>query len=128
MHSNSIKKVLLLSTLAVALPSLALTTEQAVKLANNSGCMACHHIEPGAKGPNGMVPIGPAWKDVSSKYRGQANAQKELTAIVMVGSNPYNSHWKDKVSGFAMPPNQVAISEDNAGKLVKWILSLDAGK
>lgn len=94
-------------------------------LATSSGCMTCHHIESGAKGPNGMAPIGPAWQDVAAQYKGQADAQKQLTATVLAGSSPYASHWKDKVSGLAMPPNKVAISEADAGKLVGWILSLD---
>jgi cytochrome c len=99
-----------------------------VKLATTSGCMTCHHIEPGAKGPNGLDPIGPAWKDVATKYKGQKEAAKQLTATVLAGSNPYESHWKGKVSGLAMPPNKVAISEADAGKLVQWILALNDKK
>ncbi len=99
-----------------------------LKLASNAGCMTCHHIEPGAKGPDGMAPIGPAWRDVSAKYKGQKDAAKKLTNTVMSGSNPYQSHWKGKVSGLAMPPNAVAINEADAKQLVKWILSLDADK
>ena len=124
------RKSTLLTALAVA--GLALTAGAAraddhdamLKLATNSGCMTCHHIEPGAKGPDGLPPIGPAWKDVSAKYSGQAGAQKQLTATVLAGSNPYESHWKGKVSGLAMPPNKVAITEADAGKLVSWILGL----
>lgn len=98
--------------------------QAALKLATGSGCMTCHHIEPGAKGPNGMAPIGPAWKDVAAKYKGVKGAQQQLTATVLAGSSPYESHWKDKVSGLSMPPNKVAISEADAAKLVAWILSL----
>jgi hypothetical protein len=29
---------------------------------------------PGAKGPDGLPPIGPAWRDVSAKYKGQKDA------------------------------------------------------
>jgi cytochrome c len=93
------------------------------QLAAKSGCITCHSIEP-KPGPDGMKPIGPAWVDVSKKYKGQPKAAETLTHIVMEGSNPYNSHWKDKVSGLAMPPNAVAIKEAEAKKLVKWILSL----
>ena len=117
-----------LAALALALAAgsaLAATNDDAMlKLANTSGCMTCHHIEPGAKGPDGMAPIGPAWKDVAAKYKGQAGAQKQLTATVLAGSNPYESHWKGKVSGLAMPPNKVAITEADAGQLVGWILQL----
>ena len=98
--------------------------QAALKLATGSGCMTCHHIEPGAKGPNGMPPIGPAWKDVAAKYASVKGAQQQLTATVLAGSSPYESHWKDKVSGLAMPPNKVAITEADAARLVSWILGL----
>ena len=99
-----------------------------LKLATGSGCMTCHHIDPGAKGPDGLPPIGPAWRDVAARYRTVAGAQDQLTHTVMTGSNPYSSHWKGKVSGLAMPPNEVAIKEADARMLVGWILKLDAPK
>ena len=108
----------------LSVPTWATTNDEALKLATGSGCMTCHHIEPGAKGPGGLPPIGPAWKDVAAKYRSVKGAQQQLTATVMAGSSPYESHWKDKVSGLAMPPNKVAISEADAAKLVAWILDL----
>lgn len=98
--------------------------EEMNKLAATSGCVACHSIEPGAKGPEGLPPVGPAWKDVAAKYKGDKGAAERLTHTVMGGSNPYHSHWKGKVSGLAMPPNDVAIKEADAKKLVIWILSL----
>ncbi|MDE2454564.1 MAG: cytochrome C552, partial [Burkholderiales bacterium] len=66
--------------------------------------------------------------DVAAKYRGQADAVNTLTLTVMRGSNPYESHWKGKVSGLAMPPNAVAITEPDARKLVSWILALEPAK
>jgi cytochrome c len=95
-----------------------------LKLASQAGCLTCHHVEAGAQGPDGLAPIGPAWRDVANKYRGQADAAKRLTATVLSGSNPYESHWKGKASGLAMPPNRVAITEPDAKKLVHWILEL----
>jgi cytochrome c len=94
--------------------------------ARNAGCFACHHIDAGAKGPNGLPPIGPAWRDVANKYRGNPDAEDALTHTVMTGSNPYASHWKGKVSGLAMPPNAAVISETDARRLVHWILALPA--
>lgn len=93
-------------------------------LASKSGCMTCHHIDPGGKGPDGLAPIGPAWKDVAAKYKGDKKALDTLTQTVLKGSNPYDSHWKGKASGLAMPPNAVAIKEADARNLVKWILGL----
>ena len=60
--------------------------------------------------------------------RGTPGAVDQLTRTVMAGSNPYSSHWKGKVSGLAMPPNEVVIKETDARQLVEWILGLDAVK
>ena len=129
---NTLRPIHLLALAASALwasPALAQANNDAmVKLATNAGCMTCHQIEPGGKGPDGMAPIGPAWRDVSAKYQGQKDAASKLTHTVLTGSNPYESHWKGKVSGLAMPPNAVAIKEPDAKKLVGWILGLEAGK
>lgn len=90
--------------------------------------MTCHHVDPGAKGPEGLPPVDPAWRDVAAKYRDVNGAAEQLTRTVMIGSNPYASHWKGKASGLAMPPNEVAIKEADARALVNWILKLDAKK
>lgn len=130
--TNAVRFVPCLALAASALlagPALAQANNDAmVKLATNAGCMTCHHIEPGGKGLDGLAPIGPAWRDVSAKYKGQKGAAAQLTHTVLTGSNPYESHWKGKVSGLAMPPNAVAIKEPDAKKLVAWILGLEAGK
>jgi cytochrome c len=94
------------------------------QLANKSGCFICHAIELDAKGPEGLKPVGPPWKAIAARYKGDANAQKNLTTAVMGGTSIYNRHWKAESSGVAMPPNGVAISEADAKKLVDWILSL----
>jgi cytochrome c len=116
----------LAASLALLAPMSSFAAEEAVlrQLASTSGCFTCHHVEPGAKGPDGMLPIGPAWQDVATRYRGNPDAVDALTHTVMTGSNPYASHWKGRVSGLAMPPNAVAVSEADARRLVLWILSL----
>lgn len=100
--------------------------EKMKKLALNAGCLTCHSIESG-KGntvAGTKNPVGPAWADVANKYRNKPGAADFLTRVVLEGSNPYSSHWKDKVSGIAMPPNAVAISEADTRQLVFWILSI----
>ena len=124
---NSIRT--LASLAAFAMLSSAHAADPAVdaemlKLASSSGCMTCHSVESGKKGPNGMAPIGPAWQDVGKQYAGKPGASEFLTRIVLEGSSPYNSHWKGQVSGLSMPPNAVAITEGNARRLVDWILAL----
>ena len=94
-------------------------------LASRSGCLTCHSVKSRPPADQTTTPIGPAWQDVAVKYKGQHDAAQKLLATVMNGSNPYASHWSGKVSGLAMPPNQVAISSHDAEQLVNWILSLD---
>jgi cytochrome c len=94
-------------------------------LARTSGCFTCHRIDPVGKGPDGLLPVGPSWREVAQKYGARADALDELTRTVMKGSNPYDSHWKGKASGLAMPPNAVAIKDADARELVRWILSLE---
>lgn len=118
-----------LTAAALCLAGAALAApadDRMLQLAASSGCVACHQVEPGGKGPNGLPPVGPAWRDVASRYRGQGGALDQLTATVMRGSSPYESHWKGQASGLAMPPNAVAIREADARQLVGWILALPA--
>ena len=122
---NALRKAALLAGLAVIAGSASAAADDEMKaLATKSGCLTCHSIESGTPGPNGMAPIGPAWQDVAKMYKGKPGADVFLTRVVLEGSNPYGSHWKDKTSGLAMPPNKVAIKETDAKKLVKWILTL----
>ena len=109
------------STLASADPR---QDEAMIKLATESGCKTCHGIDEPKPGPDGLKPIGPTWTDVANQYAGKPGAAEFLTRIVLEGSNPYSSHWKGQVSGLAMPPNAVAITEANARQLVHWILAL----
>ena len=111
----------LLSPLAMA---EAKKDTEMLKLASTSGCMTCHSIESGKPGPDGLKPVGPPWSDVAKQYKGKPGAAEFLTRVVLEGSSPYSSHWKGKVSGLAMPPNAVAITEGNARLLVNWILAL----
>jgi cytochrome c len=123
---NAIRFSLLVATMAASSFAFAdAKPDDALRqLANKSGCFICHAIELDAKGPEGLKPVGPPWKAIAARYKGDKNARKNLTAAVMGGTSVYNRHWKEESSGVAMPPNGVAISEADAKKLVDWILSL----
>lgn len=127
-HRNTLAALAVAAALAAAGAQAADNDVTMARLATSAGCMTCHHMEPGGKGPDGLPPIGPAWREVSAKYQGQKGADSKLTHTVLSGSNLYDGHWKGKVSGLAMPPNAVAIKEADARRLVKWILSLEARK
>lgn len=124
------KPNLFLSTLAASAfvwssTAIADAKDDAMRhLASKSGCFICHGIEQDAKGPDGLKPVGPAFKAVAQRYKGDKKATKTLTSEVLAGTSPYNRHWKDEASGVAMPPNGVSISDIDAKKLVEWILNL----
>jgi cytochrome c len=92
----------LLATLAAG-PVLA-----SEELAKKHACTACHGID--------KKLVGPAYKDVASKYRGDAKAEANLVQKVKKGSVGV---WGQ----VPMPPN-ANVSDADASALVKWVLSL----
>jgi len=77
-------------------------------LAKSSNCMACHSVD------NKI--IGPAFKDIAAKYKGDESAISTLTAKIKNGGSGV---WGE----MPMPPN-AAVSDTDIDTLVKWILSL----
>uniref|UniRef100_Q47JB8 Cytochrome c, class I n=1 Tax=Dechloromonas aromatica (strain RCB) TaxID=159087 RepID=Q47JB8_DECAR len=75
-------------------------------LAKAKNCMSCHAID--------KKLVGPAYKDVAAKYKGDAKAPAMLAAKVKAGG-------KGTWGQIPMPPNNV--TEDEAKKLVAWVLS-----
>ncbi|NTV71591.1 MAG: c-type cytochrome [Azonexaceae bacterium] len=75
-------------------------------LAKAKNCMSCHAID--------KKLVGPAYKDVAAKYKGNAGAVDTLAAKVKAGG-------KGVWGQIPMPPNNV--TPDEAKKLVTWILS-----
>jgi cytochrome c len=96
-----------------------------MRLAQGAGCVICHSIGSGSKGPYGLKPIGPAWVNVAQKYRDDPQAVETLTQIVLEGSQPDSGHWDGEISsGMGMPPNKLVINDEDAAELVAWILNL----
>lgn len=101
--------VLAASTAVLSLGAVAnATAEDALALATKSGCMACHQVE--------MKVVGPAYKDVAAKYKGQDGALDTLAAKVKAGGSGV---W----GPVPMPPN-VNVSEEDIKTIVTWVLSL----
>lgn len=76
-------------------------------LAKSKNCLACHAVD--------TKLVGPSYKDIAAKYKGDGAAAAKLAAKVKAGGKGV---WGD----MAMPPNNV--TDEEAGKLVAWILSL----
>ena len=89
---------------ALAAPAPALTSPE---LAKKHACFACHAVD--------KKLVGPSYKDVSAKYRGDKAAEGRLFDKVKKGSQ---GTWGQ----VPMPPN-AAVPDGDVRTLVKWILS-----
>jgi cytochrome c len=96
--------VLVIAATVIALPVSANANEA---LAKNKACLACHQVQ--------KKVVGPAFKDVAAKYKGNAAAEAELINKVRKGTQ---GTWGQ----IPMPAQNV--TEDEAKKLVTWVLSL----
>lgn len=100
------KRVLLA---VVALSALASNAAFAnAELAKEKNCLACHAID--------SKLVGPAYKDVAAKYKGDKSAEGKLVQKVMKGGS---GTW----GPIPMPANP-QVTEAEAHTLVKWVLSL----
>ncbi len=101
------------------------------QLADIHGCTVCHAVKPAAMAGEGKkaMPIGPSFQDIAERFHANANEGKyeELARIVKHGSSPYRSHFRGKISGLAMPPNDDTISDLDINRLLVWILTQNYG-
>lgn len=94
--------------IAEAKPAAVLSETDALALAKKNGCLVCHAVD--------KKVVGPAWKDVANKYRGDAGAEaRMMDKIAKGGSGVWGS--------IAMPPNP-RLSEADRRTLAKFVLSL----
>ena len=93
---------LALAATLVAAPALANEA-----LAQKSGCMACHAVD--------KKVVGPAYKEVAAKYKGDAKAEAMLADKVKKGGV---GNWGQ----IPMPPN-ATVSDADVKTLVKWVLA-----
>ncbi len=90
----------------VAGSGAALASEQ---LAQKGGCLACHKTAEKV--------VGPSYKDVAAKYKGQGDAVAKLSAKVRGGSTGV---W----GSIPMPPNGAdKLSDAEVKTVVTWILA-----
>lgn len=92
----------LVAAVSVTAPAFA---DQA--LATSKNCMACHAVD--------KKLVGPAFKDVAAKYKGDKSAVDKLAAKVIKGGA---GAW----GPVPMPANP-QVSDAEAHKLVAWVLS-----
>ncbi|MEO8417202.1 MAG: c-type cytochrome [Methylophilaceae bacterium] len=87
----------------------AVDAKAAEALAQKNGCLACHTVA------NKVV--GPAYKDVAAKYKGDKTAEAKLITKVKAGGSGV---W----GPIPMPPNSPQVKDADIKTIVQWILTL----
>jgi cytochrome c len=98
-------KILLLAAVTGTLFAAPALADEA--LAKKHNCTACHAID--------KKLVGPAYKDVAAKYKGQNVAARLEEKVKKGGSGVWGP--------IPMPPNS-AVPEADIKKLVDWVLKL----
>lgn len=95
--------------LTAALLASTLTAPPAradLALAKASHCMACHAVD--------RKLVGPAYKDIAARYKGDAQAAERLAGKIRNGSS--------RAWGAVDMPANGQVSEADAKKLAAWVL------
>ena len=100
------KNLLLLA--AVAGVALAAPVQANEDLAKKHQCLACHQLD--------KKSVGPAYKDIAKKYKGQAGIEAKLAEKVKKGGSGV---W----GPVPMAPN-AAVSDADMKTLVAWIMKM----
>jgi cytochrome c len=100
-------RTVIATSLAIAFAGVSAPVAADEALAKAKGCTACHAID--------KKLVGPAYKDVAKKYKGDAKAKDTMVTSILKGS-------QGKYGPVPMPPNKV--TDDEAKKLAAWIGAL----
>ena len=91
---------------AQAAPKVAAVPLDPAELARRKACLSCHGVEKRI--------VGPSFKEVAARYRGQAGIEAKLVEKLRRGS-------RDAWGPIPMPPNP-DLPEQDARTLVQWVL------
>ncbi|AZP14178.1 c-type cytochrome [Undibacterium parvum] len=111
---NKFTRVALACVAAAGIAALSFTATASyaagngAELATKNGCMACHSLD--------KKVLGPAFKDVSKKYKGNADAVAALSKKIKDGSTGV---W----GPIPMPPNGPKVSDADIKVLAEWVLA-----
>ena len=99
------KSIGLLASAMLALTALPVQASET--LAEDNNCLSCHSVEEKL--------IGPAFKDVAAKYKGQKDAPAMLAAKVRKGGSG--------VWGPVKMPANPKISDKDLKAVIAWVLA-----
>ena len=99
----------LLSGMAMASANAVADAKAGEALAKKDGCFTCHSVD--------KKVVGPAYKEVAAKYKGDKSAEAKLVEKVKKGGSGV---WGQ----IPMPPNSPQVKDEDIKTIVQWILSL----
>ena len=99
----------LLSGMAMVSANALADAKAGEALAKKDGCFVCHTMD------NKLV--GPPYKEVAAKYKGDKSAEAKLIEKVKKGGSGV---WGQ----IPMPPNSPQVKDEDIKTIVQWILSL----
>jgi len=95
--------------LASASVNVLADASAAEELAKKDGCLLCHAVD--------KKVVGPAYKEVAAKYKGDKSMEAKLIEKVKKGGSGV---WGQ----IPMPPNSPQVKDEDIKTIVQWILSL----
>jgi cytochrome c len=101
-------KAVLMSAAAALILGVSGVASADQALAQKNACMSCHGVD--------KKIVGPAFKEVAAKYKGDKTAEAKLIAKVKAGG-------KGVWGQIPMPPNP-QVKDEDLKKIVEWVLSL----
>ncbi len=99
--------VLAASAVLAASGAYAMDAAAAKALASKSACLACHAAD--------KKLVGPAYKDVAAKHKGQADAVAKVSARIKSGGSG--------IYGAVPMPPQPNLKDDELKLLAEWVLA-----
>lgn len=99
--------VLAASAVLAASGAYALDAAAAKALASKSACLACHAAD--------KKLVGPSYKDVAAKHKGQADAVAKVSARIKSGGSG--------IYGPVPMPPQPNLKDDELKLLAEWVLA-----
>lgn len=94
---------------ALMLASQANAADAAETLAQKNGCLACHSID--------KKVLGPSYKDVAAKYKGDKTAEAKLISKVKMGGSGV---W----GPIPMPAHSQQAKDADIKTIIQWILKM----
>jgi len=101
------KRIAIFLAAGIAAAAAAAPASASEALAKKHNCLACHSVD--------KKVVGPSYKDVANKYRGDKAAEAKLVEKVKKGGAGV---WGQ----VPMPPN-ATVPDADVKALVQWILS-----